>query len=103
MTKIKDGTLPTDTSRVGASAVMLMEAKEAPFILDYFLLRITYNNKDTFKLRLRIYEVDPTTGEPGKDILGRQVFLSGQKRIGWAKVDLTSHDVIIPQRNSLLV
>ena len=98
MTQIKDGTLPTDTSKVGASAVMLMETKGAPFVLDYFLLRITYNNKDTFKLRLRVYEVDQETGGPGKDILGRQIFLTGQKRIGWAKVDLRSLKVVIPNQ-----
>ena len=98
MKGIKDGTLPTDTTNVGACTVLQMEVREAPFLLDYLLLRITYNNKDSFRLRLRVYDVDPETNEPGEDILNRQIFLTGDRRIGWEKIDLRDKLIVIGKK-----
>ena len=97
-----EGTLPVAESEGGACATLLLEAPEAPFLIDKVYMHILYNTKDSVRFRLRLFDVDSATQQPGKDLMVKDVFVVGKKRIGWMNVDISEHHIEVPVKRFFL-
>ena len=99
----KGGVIEFDTAYAGRSNSLLIENNRAqfqkdlqfPVYLDKASLRIFRNNLKTFKIRLRLNEVDSITGAPGKDLLQQSVIVESSIRSGWVEFDLSKLNIVI--------
>ncbi|MEM6358886.1 MAG: carboxypeptidase-like regulatory domain-containing protein [Bacteroidota bacterium] len=96
--KGKDGIVPFDTVQGGGAVALLIEAPSAPVWVNKVQLRLLYNSKDTSRFRLRFYSYDSLTGAPGAELLNKDVILRENRRFGWMRFDLLSHDIFINER-----
>jgi CubicO group peptidase (beta-lactamase class C family) len=92
--RCRGGTLETDTTYAGASEALLIDNKtqkqiEYPMYLQRARLKIFRNNLDSFKIRIRVLDVDTTTGKPGTDLLHHDVIVESTIRKGWLAFDLS--------------
>jgi hypothetical protein len=90
----RGGVLETDTISAGAAlAIMINEKANPAFSFPVYLnraqIRIFRNNLPSFKIRVRFYEVDSVTSQPGKDLLQQSIVLESEMRNGWLEFDLS--------------
>ena len=52
-------------------------------------VRIADNTTGPFKIRVRLYYVDPSTGFPGNDLLNESIVLESEIKKGWLTFDLS--------------
>lgn len=90
------GVIETDTMYAGASMALLIENKNPfqkdlsfPVYLEKARLRIFRNNLKSFKIRVRLYDVDTVAGGPEKDITNESIVLESSMKNGWLEFDLT--------------
>lgn len=94
---ISGGVLETDTLYAGGSMALLIENNEAlekeglqfPVYLEKASLRIFKNNLASCKFRVRLNDVDSTTGKPGFDLLKESIVVESTMRKGWLEFDLS--------------
>jgi CubicO group peptidase (beta-lactamase class C family) len=97
-TDIGGGVMEADTTYAGRAMALLIQNEHAekglnfPVFLEKAKLRILRNNLASFKVRVRIMDID-TDGKPGKDLLEKSVVLQSTMRKGWLQFDLSSFDV----------
>ena len=60
-------------------------------------VKIVNNNIGTFKMRIRFFTVDITSGKPGTDILNKSIVVESGIKKGWVNFDLEGHDITIDQ------
>ncbi len=53
-------------------------------------------NREASKFRLRIYDVDPVTKKPNKDILRKSVVLESHKEKDYVSIDLSAFNIKVP-------
>jgi serine beta-lactamase-like protein LACTB len=93
----KGGVLQTDTLYAGRSIALLIsnngsranEAFAFPAFIESARLRIFRNNLPSFKVRIRLQEVDALTGMPGPDILEKSIVKESNMRNGWLEFGLS--------------
>lgn len=68
---------------------------EFPLYLRTARIRILRNNLDTCKFRIRLNEIDPETGAPGKDLLTQSIVTLSELRKGWLEFDLSSINLLV--------
>lgn len=98
--------LEADTTYCGRSLALLINPDSTkyknkqvfPAYLEKAHIMILRNNQPAFKLRLRLNEVDPITGGPGKDLLEKSIVKEFKRRMGWVTFDLSglNHEVTKP-------
>jgi len=102
-TQVRGGTLEADTLYSGKSYALLIENSgpkmeknlDFPVYLENAELRILRNNLKSFKIRLRILKVDPSTGLPGDDLILKNLVQVSEIRNGWLSFDLSDGQLII--------
>jgi hypothetical protein len=91
---VQGGVLETDTTYSGRSISLLIdkgeEEIEFPIYIEKATLRIFRNNLSSFKIRVRLNDIDPTTGEPGADLLQKSIVIESSMKNGWLEFDLSS-------------
>jgi hypothetical protein len=100
---VKGGVIETDTAYAGRSVALLINNKgrmhqpnfEFPAYLQSARIRIYRNNLSAFKFRVRIQNVDSSTGLPGADILQESIISQSEMRNGWLEFDFSRLNVII--------
>jgi hypothetical protein len=58
-------------------------------------LWIHQNNLKSFKVRVRLYDIDKTTGLPGNDLLNESVIITSRIKKGWVSADLSKYNIAI--------
>ncbi len=96
----RGGVLETDTISAGAALAILINQNANPeFSFPVYLnkaqIRIFRNNLPSFKMRVRFYEVDPITNQPGKDLLQQSIVLESEMRNGWLEFDLSKLNFVV--------
>jgi CubicO group peptidase (beta-lactamase class C family) len=97
-TDIGGGVMEADTTYAGRAMALLIQNEHVekglnfPVFLEKAKLRILRNNLASFKVRIRIMDVD-TDGMPGKDLLEQSIVLQSTMRKGWLQFDLSSFDL----------
>ena len=92
----KHGILPVDPTLGGAALALYIEAPQAEtFKIDLIQLRIMYSTESPFRFRLHLYEVDPITKGPGKELTPEAILLEGHKKIGWTSMDLNESSLYL--------
>jgi hypothetical protein len=92
---LRGGVLETDTLTAGAALVILIDPKAEvsnflfPVYLEKARIRIFRNNLPSFKIRVRLYEVDKITNQPSEDLLQHSIVLESEMRSGWLEFDLS--------------
>ena len=95
------GTIRLDTARAGGSMALLLQHDEAPFQLNTIRIYIPQNS-NTFKVRVRCYNVDPETGAPGEDLIEKNIIINSDISKGWLKEDLSSYNIWIKEKEFFL-
>lgn len=88
-------------ANAGASVALLIENKypsyheelSYPVFLESAKLKISDNTTGPFKIRVRLYEVDPLTGAPGVEFLDRSIVLESDIKKGWIDFDLSQYNI----------
>ena len=96
------GVLEADTTYCGRSYALLIQNNSGklknkevfPAYLEKARIRILKNNQPSFKIRLRLHELDTMTGAPGKDLLEKSIVRESTMRgwpagWGWLTFDLS--------------
>lgn len=96
----RGGVLETDTISAGAAlAILINENTNPDFSFPVYLnkaqIRIFRNNLPAFKMRVRFYEVDTVTNQPGNDLLQQSIVMESQMRNGWLEFDLAALDFVV--------
>jgi hypothetical protein len=96
----RGGVLETDTLTAGAAlAVLINENTNPDFSFPVYLnkaqIRIFRNNLPSFKMRVRFYEVDTVTNQPGNDLLQQSIVMESEMRNGWLEFDLSKLNFIV--------
>jgi hypothetical protein len=99
-THFNSGEMEPDTTYSGRSVALLIDtiSKEGncfPLSVEKVNLRIYRNNLPLTKFRLRINEVSSVNGEPGADILDKNVVVESAMKNGWLEFDLTPHSIVV--------
>lgn len=105
------GSIYLDSMAAGSAMALLIENKPPSYFPDlvtpYYIsrakLRISYNNLDLFKIRIRFLSVDSSTGLPAKDLLDESIVMSSRMRKGWLNFDLEKYRVRIHQPRFFVV
>ncbi|MEB2775901.1 serine hydrolase [Algoriphagus sp. D3-2-R+10] len=95
--KYQGGVMEPDSVYAGRAISLLIENKgknsyeelQFPLYISKTRIRILRNNLKTFKFRVRINEVDPATGTPGKDLISKSLVKTSDMRNGWLDFDLS--------------
>jgi CubicO group peptidase (beta-lactamase class C family) len=95
------GILEVDTNYCGRSIALLIDTNRIkhkgkqilPAYLEMARIRILRNNLRSFKVRLRLNEVDSVTGAPGRDFLEKSIVLESSMRSGWLTFDLSTLNI----------
>ncbi|MFN7494673.1 MAG: serine hydrolase [Cyclobacteriaceae bacterium] len=102
--KSRGGTLETDTVYAGSATALLIENKNPiqkglsfPVYLQSASIRIFRNNLPSFKMRVRLYSVDPLTKGPGEDFLNKSVVVESTMRNGWLTFNLSEFNYLISE------
>ncbi len=102
--KSRGGTLETDTIYAGSATALLIENKNPiqkdlsfPVYLQSTSIRIFRNNLPSFKMRVRLYSVDPLTKGPGEDLLNKSVVVESRMKNGWLTFDLSEFNYLISE------
>jgi hypothetical protein len=95
------GTIRLDTAKAGGSMALKIDHKDAPFKLNNIQLYIPQSSNE-FKVRVRLYAVDPATGAPGDDLLDKNIIIQSNVSKGWLKEDLSHHNIWINQEEFFL-
>ena len=95
------GTIRLDTAKAGGSMALKVVHKTAPFKLNGIQLYIPQNSGE-FKVRVRLYAVDPKSGAPGDDLLESNVIIESNLSSGWLKEDISDHNVWLKEKEFFL-
>jgi serine beta-lactamase-like protein LACTB len=95
---VRGGVLETDTTYAGRSIALLIEPKKPylkknvglPVYLEKANLRIFRNNLKSFKFRIRLNDVDRSTGQPGEDLIQQSIVVESAMKNGWLAFDLSA-------------
>ncbi|MEM6831090.1 MAG: carboxypeptidase-like regulatory domain-containing protein [Bacteroidota bacterium] len=87
-TYVNTGTMRLDGSRNGGGMALLMSHENLPYKIDEAKIKIKHNTLPSFRVRVRLLEVDTLTGMPGADLLDESVVLQSTIRKGWLTFDL---------------
>lgn len=98
----KDGVLPLDTARGGATVALLLAAQKAPLLVDKIQVRLMYNSKDSLAFRLHFYSWDSIHNQPGIELLNKEIILTENKRYGWLRFDLKKYEIVITEKEFLV-
>lgn len=87
---VRGATLEADTTHAGRAMALLIDnwdsklkgANPFPAYVEKAQLRIFRNNLKSFKFRVRINNVDSSTGGPGEELLGESVVVESSIRKG---------------------
>lgn len=96
----RGGVLETDTISAGAALAILIDDKNTdtdfsfPVYLEKARIRIFRNNLESFKIRVRFYNVNDE-GQPGSDILQLSIVLESGMRNGWLEFDLSKLNFLV--------
>lgn len=88
-------------ANAGASVALLIENKYPsyneelmyPVFLESAKLKISDNTTGPFKIRVRLYEIDPLSGAPGNEFLDRSIILESDIKKGWLDFDLSRYNI----------
>jgi hypothetical protein len=94
----KDGILPFDTIQGGGVVALMVEAPEAPILVDKLQVRLMYNSRDTLKFRFHLYAYDTVNQVPGVELLNKEIILRETKKFGWLRFDLAREMMVISHR-----
>lgn len=99
--KSEGGSVYADTITAGSAMAVLIENNKGytglsyPANVEQTRLRIRMNTFKEFKIRIRLYDVDPGTGMPGKDILNKSIIKTSNLKNGWLTFDLVEHNIVV--------
>ncbi len=101
-TECKGGVMEIDTTFAGESYAILIDGHDSedlrfPVYMKKASFRIFRNNLRSFKVRLRLNEVDGVTGSPGRDLLRQSIVVESSIRSGWVEFDLSKYSIIVAQ------
>ncbi|HEV8512544.1 MAG TPA: carboxypeptidase-like regulatory domain-containing protein [Cyclobacteriaceae bacterium] len=90
-----------EEATAGASVALLVQNKYPsyysdliyPVFLEDAKVRINGNTTGHFKIRVRLFEVDSLTGQPGKDMLNESIVIESDMRSGWLRFDLSKYNL----------
>ncbi len=90
-----------EDANAGASVALLIENAHPshhrdlvyPAFLGSARVRIYDNTTGPFKIRVRLYEVDSSSGAPGKDLLEESIVLGSEMKKGWLDFDLSPYKI----------
>lgn len=82
------GTMRIDESNNGGSMALLISPKQGENLVYNAKLWVTYNSLPSFKVRVRIMDVDPVKGTPGKDLLNENIVVESDIKKGWLEFNL---------------
>jgi len=107
----KGGHIYGDTIAAGAAMALLIENKypayysnlRFPLYIENAILKISKNTLKEFKVRLRIMEVDSSSGLPGNDILKENAIITSSIKEGWIFFDLVKYKILITKPSFYLV
>ena len=90
------GQLYCDTVSAGSAMALLIDKKENENVdyLNNASLYIAKNLSDEFKVRLRIMSVDPTTQQPGQDLIHDQLIEVSTIKKGWLDFEINQNCLI---------
>lgn len=97
-TDVGGGVMEADTTYAGRAMALLIQNEHAekglnfPVFLEKAKLRILRNNLASFKVRVRIMDVN-ADGTPGKDLLEKNLIVESTMRKGWLQFDLSTFDL----------
>jgi hypothetical protein len=74
-----------------------------PLFIQKASLWIHQNYLKEFKVRVRILDIDETTGLPGNDLLGESVVITSRIKKGWIEADLSRYHVSVNNPQFFLV
>jgi hypothetical protein len=88
-------------ANAGASVALLIENKYPsyyeelvyPVFLESAKLKISDNTTGPFRIRVRLYEIDPLNGTPGDEFLDRSIILESDIKKGWIDFDLSQYNI----------
>ncbi len=83
-----------DAPLKGASVAMLVNEAGLPLLIDQVAVTVGKANLDSFQLRCRFFDVDASTGHPGKDLLGTNLLATSQANDDRITFLLNEHFVI---------
>ncbi|RYY62985.1 MAG: hypothetical protein EOO05_00690 [Chitinophagaceae bacterium] len=98
---VTGGEYEPDTVYSGRSIALLVDSMAVSGKMKYPLyvgqakLKILRNNLARCRFRIRIYDVDPLSGMPGKDLLQQDIIVESDRRRGWLAFDLSSIDLSV--------
>ena len=100
------GTVYADTVTAGSSIAVLIDNNldpynlkypkfECPALVENVAVRVAKNTFKEFRLRVRLYAVDPVTGLPGDDLLNKSIVAASNIKKGWLEIDLLNHFITV--------
>lgn len=97
------GTMRLDANQNGGAMALLITHDQAPFVLSTAKLRIRSNTLPTFKVRVRAFSVNQSTGAPGKDLFEKSIVLESDVSRGWLKFELDQYNLWVDEPEFYLV
>lgn len=99
----RGGVIENDTTYSGRSMALLIENSGPGFQKDFVFpvylesarLKIFRNNLSAVKFRLRVNELDKTTGKPGMDLLQESLVVESDLKNGWLEFDLSNFNFLV--------
>ncbi len=97
------GTMRLDNNKNGGAMALKISYPNTPFKVTRAKLRIRYSSLPSFKVRLRIMNVDEKTGLPGEDILSQNIIQESEITRGWLQFSLADYDLWMYEGSFFLV
>lgn len=97
------GTMRLDSKENGGAMALLVSNKENPFRLTEARLFIVNSSFPSYKIRLRVMDVDLKSGLPGKDLMKQDYVLTSTKERGWIDFKLTDKNVQVADKDFFIV
>jgi hypothetical protein len=90
--------------KVGAAFAFNISWKQSlPIQLLYARMFLERNESDGLTMRCRIASVNPESGNPGKDLVDKNIVTSVEKDSGWVTCDFTEEQIYLDQEEFFLV
>lgn len=102
-TQYNTGTMRLDDNSNGGAMALLISHHKYPYRILKTKLWVAHSSLPSFKVRVRVMEVDPDTKMPGKDIMEESVVATSEIQKGWLEFNLAPKNVVVNEPDFFIV